>query len=86
MKKLSKNPTSKLRKYLLTLLYKDIYVLTILHDLSKKVAEIDANSTNVNFVTFDVLKTNFGVKVGQHLTSPLLLTRKTKNFSKVKKH
>ena len=60
MKKLSKNPTSKLRKYLLTLLYKDIYVLTILHDLSKKVAEIDANSTNdVNFVTFDVLKTNF---------------------------
>ena len=85
MKKLSKNPTSKLRKYLLTLLYKDKYVLTI-HDLSKKVAEIDANSTNVNFVTFDVLKTNFGVKVGQHLTSPLLLTRKTKNFSKVKKH
>ena len=85
MKKLSKNPTSKLRKYLLTLLYKDIYVLTI-HDLSKKIAEIDANSTNVNFVTFDVLKTNFGVKVGQHLTSPLLLTRKTKNFSKVKKH
>ena len=85
MKKLSKNPTSKLRKYLLTLLYKDIYVLTI-HDLSKKVAEIDANSTNVNFATFDVLKTNFGVKVGQHLTSPLLLTRKTKNFSKVKKH
>ena len=86
MEKLSKNPTSKLRKYLLTLLYEDTYVLTILHDLSKKVAEIDANSTNVNFVTFDVLKTNIGVKVGQHLTSPLLLTRKTKNFSKVKKH
>ena len=84
MKMFSKNPTSKLRKYY-SLLYKDIYVLTI-HDLSKKVAEIDANSTNVNFVTFDVLKTNFGVKVGQHLTSPLLLTRKTKNFSKVKKH
>ena len=76
MKMFSKNPTSKLRKYY-SLLYKDIYVLTI-HDLSKKVAEIDANSTNVNFVTFDVLKTNFGVKVGQHLTSPLLLTRKTK--------